>query len=57
MILEYDRRMTDSGDFSLAAQANEDLARMAREQTVETLNKVLLASSESMKNGYSRSDN
>ena len=57
LILEYDRRMAESGDFSLAAQANEDLARMAREQTVETLNKVLLASSESMKNGYSRSDN
>ena len=49
--------MTESGDFSLAARANEDLAKMAREQTADTLNKVLLASSEGMRNGYNRSDN
>ena len=57
LIREYDRRMTESGDFSLAARANEDLAKMAREQTADTLNKVLLASSEGMRNGYNRSDN
>ena len=57
LILEYDRRMAESGDFSLTAQANEALAKMAREQTTDTLNKVLRASAEDMKNGYDRADN
>ncbi len=57
LILEYDRRMAASGDFSLAAEANEALADMARVQTIDTLNKVLLESSKDMKNGYNRKDN
>jgi len=57
LILEYDRRMADSGDYTLAEEANEKLAEMAREQTIQTLNKVLLAASEKMKNGYNRADN
>ncbi len=57
LLREYDRKMLDSGDYSLAAEANEKLAKMAKEQSVQTLNKVLLASSETMKNGYNRSDN
>ena len=57
LILEYDRRMAASGDFSLAAEANEALADMARKQTIDTLNKVLLESSRDMKNGYNRKDN
>ena len=57
LILDYDRRMAQSGDYSLTAEANEKLAEMAREQTIFTLNKVLLEASEHMKNGYSRADN
>ena len=49
--------MIDSGDFLLAAEANEALASMAKEQTTSTLNKVLRDASIHMKNGYNRADN
>lgn len=54
---EYDRRMTASGDFSLAEEANSKLCAMAREQSAFTLNKVLREASVTMKNGYNRADN
>ena len=57
LVLEYDRRMAETGDFSLAAEANEKLCAMAKEQTIAALNKVLLDASEHMKNGYNRADN
>ncbi|MCR5664693.1 MAG: C69 family dipeptidase [Oscillospiraceae bacterium] len=57
ILREYDRRMTESGDFTLSGDANEALAKMAREETTAALNKVLLASAETMKNGYNRADN
>ncbi|MGX8692321.1 MAG: C69 family dipeptidase [Clostridia bacterium] len=57
LLLEYDRKMTESGDFSLTAEANEALCRMAKEQTTDTLNKVLADASQHMKNGYNRADN
>ena len=57
LLLEYDRKMSESGDFSLAAEANEALCRMAKEQTIDTLNKVLADASQHMKNGYNRADN
>ncbi|MBQ5978343.1 MAG: C69 family dipeptidase [Oscillospiraceae bacterium] len=57
LLLEYDRKMTESGDFSLAAEANEALCRMAKEQTADTLGKVLAEASQRMKNGYNRADN
>ena len=57
LILEYDRRMTETKDFSLMEEANGKLAEMAREQTLKTLGKVLATSSEHMKNGYNRADN
>ena len=57
LLREYDRKIAESGDISLAAEANEALAGMAKEQTISTLNKVLLDASEHMKNGYNRADN
>ena len=57
IVLEYDRKMAETGDFSLASEANEKLCAMAKEQTTDTLNKVLLESSAHMKNGYNRADN
>ena len=57
LLLDYDRKMIESGDFSLTAEANEALCRMAKEQTVDTLNKVLAEASRHMKNGYNRADN
>ena len=57
LVREYDRKMMASGDFSLTEEANEKLCAMAKEQTIATLNKVLLDASEHMKNGYNRADN
>ncbi|MBR5426983.1 MAG: C69 family dipeptidase [Clostridia bacterium] len=57
IVLEYDKKMAASGDFSLTAEANEKLCKMAREKTTDTLNKVLRISSESMKNGFNLADN
>ena len=57
LLREYDRKMLESGDFGLAAEANEALAKMAKEETSKTLCKVLRAASETMKNGYNRADN
>ncbi len=57
LIAEYDRKMTESGDFSLMGEANEALCRMAKERTTDTLNKVLYDASLHMKNGYNRADN
>ncbi|MBQ6165044.1 MAG: C69 family dipeptidase [Clostridia bacterium] len=57
IVLEYDKKMTGTGDFSLTAEANEKLCKMAREKTTDTLNKVLRISSESMKNGFNLADN
>ena len=57
LLVEYDRRMLESGDFSLAAEANGKLCAMAKEQTTAALNKVLFEASVKMKNGYDRADN
>ena len=57
LVREYDRRMTDSGDFTLTAEANEALAKMARQETAKALNGLVLIASEQMKNGYDRADN
>ena len=57
IIREYDRKMTESGDFSLTAEANRKLCEMAKEQTTDALNKLLLEASTHMKNGYNLADN
>ncbi len=57
LIREYDRRMAESGDFALAAEANDKLCAMAKEQTISALNKVLLDATEHMKNAYNLADN
>ena len=57
IIREYDQKMTESGDFSLTGKANEELCSMAKEQTIDTLNKILLDASTHMKNGYNLADN
>ena len=57
ILREYDAKMLASGDYSLAAKANDELCAMAREKTTDTLNKVLHDASVHMKNGYNRADN
>ncbi len=57
LVLEYDRKMRETGDFSLAEKANEEICKMAKQQTTETLNKVLAEASQHMKNGFKLADN
>ena len=57
IVLEYDRKMRESGDFSLAEEANSKLCHMAKEQTEKALFNVLYEASVRMKNGYNRADN
>ena len=65
IVYEYDRRIAEVLDGAgnaqtaekLALEANEKLSAMAKEQTTDTLNKVLLTASENMKNGFSFADN
>ena len=56
IVLKYDRLMRGSGDFTLAAQANDELCAMAKEESTQILNKVLRTASEQMKNGFSFAD-
>ena len=56
LIREYDEKMIGKNDFSLTEEANRKLAAMAKKQTVSTLNKVLQAASEKMKNGFNLQD-
>ncbi len=57
LLREYDRKMAESGDFSLTKEANAKLCAMCKEETVSTLNKVLLTASQHMKNGFKLADN
>ena len=57
IVLEYDKRIAAGEDLSILQQANEELCRMAKELSTDTLNKVLQEVSVHMKNGYNRADN
>ena len=57
IISEYDKKMTESGDFGLTEKANGEITDMLREKTVEALGNVLDVASKKMKNGYKLSDN
>ena len=57
IISEYDKKMTESGDFSLTDKANKEICAMARKETDDALKKVLAEASSNMKNGYKLSDN
>ena len=57
VILEYDKKMAETGDFSLAAEANKKICDIAKEETVKTLGKILTTSTLNMKNNSRLSDN
>ena len=57
LVLEYDRKLKETGNPGLCEEANEKLAKMAKEQTDKALTAVLHESSVTMKNGYNRADN
>ncbi|MBR3126587.1 MAG: dipeptidase, partial [Mogibacterium sp.] len=57
LILEYDKKMAETGDFSLAAEANKKICTMAKEETDKALGCILDTSSVRMKNNSKLSDN
>ena len=54
---EYDAKLSGEYNEKLLEEANEKLCAMAKKQTTETLNKIVLEASKAMKNSYSRADN
>lgn len=54
---EYEKKMTESGDFTQLEEVNEAICARIKELTADTLNKVLFEASTHMKNGYNRGDN
>ena len=57
LVRKYDAKMAETGDFSLTAEANDALAKMARRETGKVLNEIVQIASEQMKDGYDRADN
>ena len=57
LVREYDAKMISSGDYSMTDKANEELCKMAKEETIDALNKVLLVASKHMKCNFNRADN
>ena len=57
VIIEYDKKMAEMGDFSLAAEANNKICDIAKEETTRALGKILQTSTVSMKNNSRLADN
>ncbi len=57
IIGEYDKKMAETGDYSLTEEANEKICGEVRKLTTDTLNKITLEASTHMKNGYNLADN
>ena len=57
LVLEYDRKIAETGEPGLAEEANEKLCAMAKEETAKVLSGVLRTASEKMRNGYNLADN
>ncbi len=54
---EYDAKMQEIGNYALTTEANSKICEMARKETQDALNKIMLEASKGMKNGYNRADN
>jgi len=57
IVLEYTKKVAEGSDPKVLTEANDKLAKMAKEETTKTLNSVLREASVHMKNGYNRADN
>ena len=57
LIIEYDKKMIETGDYSLAEEANKKICEMAKEETTKALGRILETSSVRMKNNSKLSDN
>lgn len=57
MLNKYDELMMKNKDFTLIDKANEEIAKLAKEETNNALGNVLLDASMHMKSKFNRSDN
>jgi len=57
IIIEYDKKMIESGDFTLVAEANRKICDLAKEETDKALGTILDTSSVRMKNNSKLADN
>ncbi len=57
IINEYDQKMIETKNFALASEANEKLCAMARKESTNTMNRLILNASQHMKVNYARTDN
>lgn len=57
VIIEYDKKMAETGDFSLTAEANKKICDIAKEETTIALGKILQTSTVRMKNNSKLADN
>ena len=56
IIKEYDQKIAESSDASLAEKANDEICSMVKEQTSVAMNRIILEASKHMKNGYNLAD-
>ena len=56
LVSEYDAKIAETGDVALAAEANEKLCAMAKEETTKALTNVAKAARSLMKNGFKLAD-
>ena len=56
IIKEYDQKIAESSDTSLAEKANDEICSMVKEQTSVAMNRIILEASKHMKNGYNLAD-
>ena len=57
LVREYDAKIAETGDLSLAVEANDKLCAMAKEETTKVLKNVLMEARRAMKDGFNRADN
>ena len=57
LIHEYDRKMKETGDYSLTTEADRKICSMVRKEAEDTLGKILKTSSIDMKDGFNMKDN
>lgn len=57
LLNKYDELFSKDNDLSLLEKANDEIAKIAKEESLKVLKAVLMEVSKEMKCGYSRSDN
>lgn len=57
ILAEFDKKFNETKDVKVLSMANDEICKMVKKESTDTLGKVLHDASVHMKNGYSRADN